>query len=417
MAGSNDHDRAMSAAAGTLAIAADPMHGPATYFDGVTSKRHDVIVETAATSLRIINGERADLLDEWSYADLRSRSAPEGILRLGRRGESALARLEVRDAALAAAIAKRAPSLDRGGAADRTLRRRVVVLSLAAIASLVLTAVFGMPVLANRITPLVPLPMEKRFGEAIDKKIRPLLDIGDHGAAFQCGNGTPQAAGSRALDKLVHQLNLAANGPYHARVEVVRRKEANAFAALPGGHVYVFEGLLAKSETPDELVGVIAYEMGHVVHRDGTRAVLRSAGLSFLFGMTLGDFVGGGAVVIAAKTVLSSSYSRHAEAAADAYSVELMQKVEADPTALAAVLSRIASGNEEGFEFLRDHPDTRARIAAISRATMAGPAKPLLTETEWKVLKAICAAPAAGDPPDNPPKSSTKSKPPRQSKP
>jgi hypothetical protein len=160
MAGSNDHDRAMSAAAGTLAIAADPMHGPATYFDGVTSKRHDVIVETAATSLRIINGERADLLDEWSYADLRSRSAPEGILRLGRRGESALARLEVRDAALAAAIAKRAPSLDRGGAADRTLRRRVVVLSLAAIASLVLTAVFGMPVLANRITPLVPLPME-----------------------------------------------------------------------------------------------------------------------------------------------------------------------------------------------------------------------------------------------------------------
>ena len=86
----------------------------------------------------------------------------------------------------------------------------------------------------------------------------------------------------------------------------------------PGGHVYVFEGLLAKSETPDELAGVIAHEMGHVVHRDGTRAVLESAGLSFLFGMMLGDFVGGGAVVIAAKTVLSSSYSRHAEAAADA---------------------------------------------------------------------------------------------------
>jgi Zn-dependent protease with chaperone function len=254
--------------------------------------------------------------------------------------------------------------------------------------------------------------LEKQFGEAIDKQIRPILDTGSRGATFQCGN----AAGRRSLDKLVRQLDVAASSPYHARVEVVRRKEANAFA-LPGGHVYVFEGLLAKSETPDELAGVIAHEMGHVVHRDGTRAVLESAGLSFLFGMMLGDFVGGGAVVIAAKTVLSSSYSRHAEAAADAYSVELMQKVEADPKALAAILSRIASAKEEGFELLRDHPNTKARIAAISQATVEDQPRPLLTAAEWKALKAMCAAPADDGRPNNPPKSSTESKPPRQSKP
>ena len=300
----------MSAAVDTLAMPAAPVRGPAFYFNGVTSKRHDVIVETAAASLRIVNDDQQYLVDEWNYADLRSRSAPEGILRLSRRGEGAPARLEVRDAALAAAIEERAPSLDRGGAADRRLRQRVVVLSLAAIASLVLTAIFGMPVLANKITPLVPPAMEKKFGEAIDKQLRPLLDTGDRGAAFQCGTAPAEAQGRKSLDKLVRQLEAAANSPYRARVEVVRRKQANAFA-LPGGHVYVFEGLLAKSETPDELAGVIAHEMGHVVHRDGTRAVLQSAGLSFLFGMMLGDFVGGGAVVIAAKTVLSSSYSHY----------------------------------------------------------------------------------------------------------
>ena len=37
-----------------------------------------------------------------------------------------------------------------------------------------------------------------------------------------------------------------------------------------------------------------------ITARDGTRAILQSAGLSFLFGMLLGDFVGGGAVVIGA---------------------------------------------------------------------------------------------------------------------
>ena len=404
----------MSAVADMPVIAAAPMRGPATYFNGLTSKRHDVIIETTSNSLRIINDDQTYLVDEWSYAELRGRSAPAGTLRLGRRGEVALARLVVHDAALAAAIEERAPSLDRGGAADRRLRRRVVALSLAAISSLVLTAVFGMPVLANRITPLIPLPLERQFGEAIDKQIRPLLDTGGRGAAFQCGNGAGQAAGRRSLDKLVQQLDLAANSPYHARVEVVHRKEANAFA-LPGGHVYLFEGLLAKSETPDELAGVIAHEMGHVVHRDGTRAVLESAGLSFLFGMMLGDFVGGGAVVIAAKTVLSSSYSRHAEAAADAYSVELMQKADADAKALGAILSRIASAKEEGFELLRDHPDTKARIAAINKATVEYQLKPLLTAAEWKALKAICAVPA--DDGRNSLKPSTEGKPQRQSKP
>ena len=405
----------MSIAADTLMVQAAPVRGPAFYFNGVTSKRHDVIVETAANSLRIIDDDQQYVVDEWNYADLRSRSAPEGILRLGRRGEAALARLEIRDAALAAAIEVRAPALDRGGAADRRLRQRVVVLSLAAIASLVLTAIFGMPVLANKITPLIPLPMERKFGEAIDKQVRPLLDTGNRGAAFQCG-APREAQGRKSLDKLVRQLETAATVPYRARVEVVRRKQANAFA-LPGGHVYVFEGLLAKSETPDELAGVIAHEMGHVVHRDGTRAVLQSAGLSFLFGMMLGDFVGGGAVVIAAKTVLSSSYSRHAEAAADKYSVELMQKIEADPKALAAILSRIASDKDEGVALLRDHPETKERIAAINKVTVDDPPKPLLTGAEWKALKAICGSSPGDGKGDNQLKSSNQPKPSGQPKP
>ena len=68
-------------------------------------------------------------------------SAPEGILRLGRRGEAVLARLEVRDAALAAAIERARARARSRRRADRRLRQRVVVLSLAAIASLVLTAI------------------------------------------------------------------------------------------------------------------------------------------------------------------------------------------------------------------------------------------------------------------------------------
>jgi Zn-dependent protease with chaperone function len=392
----------MNADDDTLASSAAPLRGPAYYFNGVTSTRHDVIVEAAASGLRIIDAGERHVIDDWNYADLRARSAPDGVMRLGRRGEVALARIEVRDAALATVIEERAPSLDRGGAADRRLRRRVVVLSLIAIASVVLTALFGMPVLANKIAPMIPLPMERKFGEAIDRQIRAVLTAKNRGETLACG--TSEAPGRRSLDKLVQQLATTAHAPYRFHVEVVRQAQANAFA-LPGGQIYVFEGLLKKSDSPHELAGVLAHEMGHVVHRDGTRAVLQSAGLSFLFGMMLGDFVGGGAVIIAAKTVLSSSYSRHAESAADRYSVELMQKTGGDPRALGAILSRIAADKEDGFELLRDHPDTKDRIAAINAVAANNRPQGLLSGPEWAALKTICAAVPDGGTPNGQAKS------------
>src|SRR5271170_2540246 len=113
-----------------------PPRGPAVYFDGTSSARNAVVIEAGATGFKIMGG-RGRVLDEWSYAELRRQSAPDGMLRLGRSGETLLARLEVRDPALISAIEDRAVTLDRGGAAERRLRRKVVALSIAAGVSIV----------------------------------------------------------------------------------------------------------------------------------------------------------------------------------------------------------------------------------------------------------------------------------------
>lgn len=374
---------------------------PAAYFDGTSSARNDVIVEAGPAGLRILAAPRKTqapprVLDEWNYDELRRMSAPEGMLRLARRGETLPARLEIRDAALAATIEDRAAVLDRGGAAERRLRRRVVGLGFAAAASLTLTAAFGLPALAGRIIPFIPVAVERKLGDAVDRNIRAALDTQHFGAAFVCGAAADEAAGRAALDKLVGKLEAAAVLALPLDVKVVRRSAANA-VALPGGRIYVNDGLIAQARTPDELAGVLAHEIGHVAHRDGTRTVLQTAGLSFLFGMMLGDFVGGGAVVIAARTVLKSSYSRRVEAAADAYSVDLMTKAGGDPHALGAILARIADDKEEGVRLLLDHPETRDRIAAIDAVAVAGATAPLLDAAEWKALKGICGNPPAKD--------------------
>ena len=329
------------------------------------------------------------MLARWPYDELSQLAAPVGVLRLGHAGSRALARLEVRDPALATAIDEASVPVDRSGARERRSRMKVVGWSVVAVAVLVLAAVYGVPALADKIAPLVPLRAELWLGNAVDGQVRKMLDTGGASRPFECGGGAGEGAGRAALVKLIGKLEKAAALPIPLDTKVVRRSEANA-VALPGGHIYVFEGLIAKSENADEVAGIIAHEIGHVAHRDGTRALLQSAGLSFLFGMLLGDFVGGSAVVIGARAVLRSSYTREVESAADRYAVDLMSRAGGDQRALAVVLNRIAGAIHPGMEILRDHPDTQARVKLINDLAMASAPQPLLEPSEWAALKRIC---------------------------
>lgn len=376
--------------------------GPAIFFDGVTSARRTVTVDLGLTALAIRAGA-GETLAEWRYRELAAYAAPDGVLRLGRATSPAPARLEIHDGDLAAAFMARVGSIQQFGAVEPRTRVKVVGWSLAAVASALLVAMFGVPAVVARVTPLVPVRVEQRLGASVDSQIRGWLDVGQHDR-FECGQGpdTPDTQASRAaFDKLVQRLEAAAGLPLPVRAAVVRRTEANAIA-LPGGRVYVFQGLIDKAETPDELAGVIAHEMGHIAHRDGVRAVMQAAGLSFLFGMLIGDFSGGGAAVIAMRTVLQSSYSRETEAAADAFGAELVVKLARDPRALGTILMRIAGTSGPNAKILLSHPEARERAAAIEAIARAAPAAPpspnggaLLSAAEWTALKRICrAAPA-----------------------
>jgi len=363
--------------------------GPGVYFDGHTSARHDVRVTLGASGLQVESGD-GRLLAEWPYDEIDELSSPDKVLRLGRRGNAVLERLEVLDPAFAAAIDTRAIHVDRTGMLQRRQRRSVIGWSVAATVSLVLVAYFGVPAIAGRLAPLVPPALARRLGEAVDMQTRAMLDTRNLGSGFECGIAESEKAGRAALDRMVRQLGAAAGLPVPLRIAVVQRNEPNAIA-LPGGHIYVFRGLIDKADTPDEVAGVIAHEIGHVAHRDGTQSVLQAGGLSFLFGMLLGDFVGGGAVVMAARTVLQSSYSREAEAAADAYGTALMTKANGDGRALATMLAKIGGATEPGMTILLDHPETKARVAAINRLAGPRPSSPFLDAAEWAALKRICA--------------------------
>jgi Zn-dependent protease with chaperone function len=364
--------------------------GTARYFDGRTSARQDVALELAPHAL-VIRDADGSIVDQWSYVRLKHLSAPDHIFRIGLRKNPVLARLEITDMDLAHEIDLLAPDIDRTGASARRDRRRVIGWACLAAVTMVLSAIYGVPLLADRLAPVVPRGFEQRVGVATNAQIRAMLDKGPVGRPFECGEAAVERDGVVAFRKLVRQLEAASSLRTPLTVSVVRRPEANAFA-LPGGYIYVFQGLIDKADNVDELAAVIAHEIGHVAHRDGMRAVLQGAGLSFLFGMMLGDFVGGGAVVLAGRTILESAYSRNVENDADRFGVQVMLRVGADARALGRFLQRISGDGPGSFSILLDHPTAKERAAAINAiAPPQSRGVALLDPLEWLALKRICA--------------------------
>ena len=361
----------------------------AVYFDGVTSAQHDVTVHCVDAGVEIRNPD-GSVVAVWPLERLKHLNAPDHIFRIGLRKSERLERLEIEDQAVAHAIDVACPDIDRTGASARAERRRASVASLVAAASLLMVAFYGVPEIADRIAPLMPQAIETRLGSAADSQIRAVFDKGPKDRPFECGGAPVEADGKAAFEKLMAKLEKGGGLQIPIRAVVVRRDEANA-VTLPGGHIYVFKGLLDNAKDVDEVAGVIAHELGHAGNRDGIRTLLQAAGLSLIFGSILGDFVGGGAVVLAAETLLKSAYSRHKESSADDFAVRTMLALNANPRALGSFLDRIATTSRRGSIFL-DHPPAPERLARINAIAppQSGGAS-LLDEAEWKALKRICA--------------------------
>nr|WP_244635821.1 M48 family metallopeptidase [Chthonobacter albigriseus] len=195
----------------------------------------------------------------------------------------------------------------------------------------------------------------------------------------------------RILDDLTQRIVGEETFVVTPTVRIVDHPMENALAFL-GGRVIVFRGLLEAVQSPDELTGVIAHEFGHVAARDSLVKIIEAAGLGFVFGYVLGDFTGGTAVVLAAQAIVSSAYSREAEAAADAFAARRMMALGGDPLASIQLIERIEGVGDAGDASPFDsHPVTEERGAAV-RALAAGYTArgPLLSLADQKVLQATC---------------------------
>ena len=345
-----------------------------SYFDGVSARAYPVTLRLG--DRLAVSG--TGIAQDWNLMDVRATETLPPLMRIGVVGSHA--RVEFEDATLAAVLPTHCPDLRKSEDGTRGALR-IVLWSIAAGLSVLAAAVYGMPMLAALIAPLVPDAVEAKLGEAVDGQIVGLL-----GKPPLC----EEPAGKTVLDRLVARLAEGQGLPPGLSVVVRRHKTANALT-LPGARVIVLSDIIAKARTPDEFAGVLAHELGHVAARDPTRGLIQTSGSSFLLSLILGDLTGSTIIVAVGQAALSAGYSRAAERAADAYSVALMTKAGGNGAALAGILERVAKDGSESGAFLRSHPFTRERAATIR--ALAGPdatSRHIMSDADWAALRGIC---------------------------
>ena len=353
--------------------------GPTIFFDGLSSRRRQVTL-LLDDALEIVEEGGAPV--RWTWADIRRADGPPGLLRLGCITAPALARLEIRDTALAADVVTRCGRLDDHEVSRRGIAK-IVGWSVAAAASIVGIVLFGVPLAADRLAPLVPKPIERRIGDASEVQMKTIFGHG----------GCEDPAGKAAFATLVNRLRDAAGLDDDAMTAgVLATPVPNAFA-LPGGKVFVLQGLLDKADSPDELAGILAHELGHLKHHDNMRGLIYNGGTSFLIGLLFGDVTGSSAVIFASRSLVEASYSREAETNADTFAIEIMHKLGRSPKPAAELMFRITDKEGGGLaSILASHPLTEDRLARMTREDRPASGPPLLTDKEWQSLKGICGS-------------------------
>lgn len=145
--------------------------------------------------------------------------------------------------------------------------------------------------------------------------------------------------------------------------------------ALPDGRVVVLDELVSLAEHDEEILAVLAHELGHVDRRHGLRMTIQSTAVGAFIAWWMGDF--SPVIAAAPAALLQASHSRELESEADADAARSLQRIGIAPSRLADILERMAHQHGERADrgstaadptwtdYLSSHPATRRRIEAL----------------------------------------------------
>jgi Zn-dependent protease with chaperone function len=213
------------------------------------------------------------------------------------------------------------------------------------------TVAYGLPLLAERVAFSLPASVRHSLGSST-------LHMLDR--TVFAPSALPEPTRTRLEARfaaMARELGLEGDARLHFRKG--ERTGPNAFA-LPSGDVILTDELVELGQVDDEIVAVLAHELGHVVRHHGLRHALQNSTVALLL-LALSPEGAISSLVAGLPTLLvEARYSRDFEREADRYALSYLQSHGIDPAHFTRVLSRIPDG-PQGLAFLSTHPSTSER--------------------------------------------------------
>ncbi|HCL90899.1 MAG TPA: hypothetical protein DHW70_06230 [Candidatus Atribacteria bacterium] len=192
----------------------------------------------------------------------------------------------------------------------------------------------------------------KKLSEIIEKKHEVVEDLNQNSLITEIGNKLAEASEMREMK-------------FHFRI--LKEDGPNAFS-IPGGYIYVTYDLFDHIQSDDELAGILAHEIAHVIHnhalkqtRDNTKFTL----LTILAVLLTGEPDVGVLGKLTTITFLNQ-YSREYEEEADLTAIDLLIKTGYNPVGFLTFLERLYTREmfkpEVNLGIFQTHPATENRI-------------------------------------------------------
>jgi predicted Zn-dependent protease len=181
-------------------------------------------------------------------------------------------------------------------------------------------------------------------------------------------------------------LVVAGLDPQAVKMYIVNDPSINAFAA-EGQNIFVNTGLFIQLKTPNELIGVLAHETGHIAggHLIRDSGAIQKAMIPMLLSMVVGVaamVAGAGEAGMAimglgqtAAQAQFNEFSRPQEATADQMGQRYLRETHQSGEGMVKIFERMAdeSARVRPDALATDHPADRERVAALQNIADASP--------------------------------------------
>jgi beta-barrel assembly-enhancing protease len=140
----------------------------------------------------------------------------------------------------------------------------------------------------------------------------------------------------------------------------------NAFS-IPGGHVFVYTGLLKAAQNGAEVAGVLAHEIGHVTMRHGVNRLVQQYGIDFVNQIVFGtNQNAAGMIAGLLENMLFLKFSRTDEYQADSCGVAYTSLAGYNPYGMSGFFKTLYTKyGDSPMETFSDHPNTSERIKNV----------------------------------------------------